>query len=48
MYGTERNTDNVGSFIIDNLGILILAGIAIITLVALGSIIYLLNRKFER
>jgi hypothetical protein len=47
-YGMENNTDNDGSFIIDNLGIIVLAAIAIFGLIILGSVIYVLNKKFER
>jgi hypothetical protein len=43
----ENNTDNDGSFIIDNLGIIVIAAIAIIGLIILGSVIYVLNKKFE-
>ena len=48
LYGMENNTDNDGSFIIDNLGIIVLAAIAIFGLILLGSVIYVLNKKFER
>ena len=48
LYGMENNTDNDGSFIIDNLGIIVLAAIAIFGLIILGSVIYVLNKKFER
>ena len=47
LYGMENNTDNDGSFIIDNLGIIAIAAIGIIGLMILGSVIYLLNKKFE-
>jgi hypothetical protein len=48
LYGMENNTDNDGSFIIDNLGIIVLGAIAIFGLILLGSVIYVLNKKFER
>jgi hypothetical protein len=43
----ENNTENDGSFIIDNLGIIVIAAIAIIGLIILGSVIYALNKNFE-
>jgi hypothetical protein len=48
LYGMENNTDNDGSFIIDNLGIIVLAAIGIVGLFLLGSMIFVLNKKFER
>ncbi len=44
----ENNSDNVGSFIVENLGIIILAGIAITGLIIIGTVIYILNKRFER
>jgi hypothetical protein len=43
----ENNTDNDGSFIIDNLGIIVIGAIAIIGWIILGTVIYVLNKKFE-